>query len=284
VEYFYCQSNYNQCIALIDKIIHFWWAHISPREKLEFAKLKCLALIVELKQGSLDSGILSGYFAKRMLTGYHENVFLIESCIHLTLALIGEMRIVNIESILQHLEYLSEQTMNCYVKLWYYVLVLDVAMELGYELLPITSDLLNNITKYRKKLRSGTHERSLLLVYSDCILSQIYARLGLLDASKIHFHQVLHQLKYDQMYLSNVDIRLKRSLLKLVEIQLLHWYHNKESEQTTTINDFLLNQLNGEEFISWNKSRFFIYRSYYDRLINDYRREENLPIDVRDNF
>ncbi len=281
MEYFYCKTNYNQCLFLIDKIIHFWWAYVSPREKLEFAKLKYLSLIIELKQGSLNSAILSGYFAKRMLTGYHENIFLIESCIHLTLALIGEMRIVNIESILQHLEYLSEQTMNCYAKLWYYILVIDVAIELGYELLPITLDLLNNITKYRKKLRSGSHERSLLLVYSDCILAQIYARLGLFDASKIHFHQVLHQIKYDQMYLSNVDFRFKRSLLKLAEIQLLHWYHTKENEQSITMNYFILNQLNSEEFNSWNKSRFFIYQAYYDRLINDYRRRENYSIDVR---
>ena len=281
VEHFFCQMNYSQCLFLIDKIIHFWWPYISPREKLEFAKLKCLALIVELKQGSLNSAILSGYFAKRMLTGYHENIFLIDSCIHLTLALIGEMRIVNIESILQHLEYLSEQTMNCYVKLWYYILVLDVGMELGYELLPITPELLTNVTKYRKKLRSGSHERSLLLVYSDCILSQIYARLGLLDASKIHFHQALHQIKYDQMYLSNVDFRFKRALLKLIEIQLLHWYHTKEYDESINLNSFLLNQLNNDELISWNKSRYLIYQAYYDRLINDYRRQENLSIDVR---
>lgn len=284
VEYFYCQSNYKQCLLLINQIIHFWWNYVSSREKLEFAKLKCLALIIELKQGSLDSAILSGYFAKRILTGYHENVFLIESCIHLTLALIGEMRIINIESILHHLEYLSEQTMNCYAKLWYYILVIDVAIELGYELLPISMDLLDNVTKYRKKLRSGSMEESLLLVYSDCILSQIYARLGLLNPSKIHFHQVLYQIKYDQMSLSSIDFRLKRVLLKLVEIQLLHWYHTKECEESILIEHFLFKSWNINEFDRWNQSRMYIYRAYYDRLINEYRRQENFSIDVRITF
>ena len=280
VEYFYCQSDYKQCLLLIDQIIYFWWNYVSPREKLEFAKLKSLSLIIELKQGSLDSAILSGYVAKRILTGYHENIFLIESCIHLTLALIGEMRIMNIESILHHLEYLSEQTMNCYAKLWYYILVIDVAIELGYEFLPISTDLLDNITKYRKKLRSGSIEESLLLVYSDCILSQIYARLGLLNPSKIHFHQVLYQIKYDQMSLSSIDFRLKRVLFKLVEIQLLHWYHTKECEQSIMIEHFLFKQWTIDEFDPWNQSRMYIYRAYYDRLINDYRRQENLSIDV----
>jgi hypothetical protein len=276
--------NYNQCLLLIDKIIHFWWSFISPREKLEFAKLKCLSLIIELKQGSLDSAISSGYFAKRLLTSYHENVFLIESCIHLTLALIGEMRISNTELILQHLEYLSEQTMNCYAKLWYYILIVDVAIELGYELLPITIDLLDNITKYRKKLRSGSHETSLLLIYSDCVLAQIYARLGFLDISKIYFHQVLHEIKYDQMHLSNVDFRFKRSVLKLIEVQLIHWYYRKESDDKTTINDFLLKQFIHEDFSAWNKTRFFIYQAYYDRLVNDYNRKENISIDVSLHF
>jgi hypothetical protein len=190
------------------------------------------------------------------------------------------MRISNIELILQHLEYLSEQTMNVYAKLWYYILIIDVAIELGYELLPITVGFLNNVTKYRKKFRSGSKERSLVLVYTDCILAQIYARLGLLDISKIHFHQALHQINYDQMYLSSVDFRLKRSLLKLIEVQLLHWYHTKEYEECITIDYFLLNQLNREEFTVWNKSRFFIYQAYYDRLINDYRRQKKFSIDV----
>ncbi|CAF4751428.1 unnamed protein product, partial [Rotaria magnacalcarata] len=79
-----------------------------------------------LKRGLLCSAIVSGYFAKRVLTGYHENIFLINSCIHLTLALIGDMRISNIELIIQHLDYLSEQTMNCYGKLWYYILAIDI--------------------------------------------------------------------------------------------------------------------------------------------------------------
>ena len=76
-------------------------------------------------------------------------------------------------------------------------------MELGYELLPITLDLLDNIAQYRKKLHSSSYETSLLLVYSDCILAQIYARLGILNNSKVHFHQVLHQIKYR----SNVFIK-----------------------------------------------------------------------------
>ncbi|CAF1469127.1 unnamed protein product [Rotaria sordida] len=281
VEYFYCRMNYTQCLTLIDKIIRFWWSYTNPHEKVEFAKLKCLSLIIELKQGSLNSAILSGYFAKRILTGYHENIFLIQSCIHLTLALIGEMRISNVELILQHLEYLSEQTMDCYAKLWYYTLVIDIAIELGYELLPITNDFLENVTKYRKKLLPGSNERSLLLVYSDCTLAQVYARLGLLNSSKIHFHQALHQIKYDQMHLSNTDFRLKRSLLKLIETQLLHWYYREEQEEDTTQDYFLLNYLDefkNDKFISWNKSRFFIYQAYYDRLINDYRRQKCFPI------
>ncbi len=240
-------------------------------------------MIIELKQGSIDSALLSGYFAKRILTNYHENIFLFQSCIYLTLALIAEMRISNIELILQHLEYLSEQTMNCYGKLWYYILVLDVGIELGYELLPITTDLLNNISKYRKKLLRGSNERSLLLVYSDCTLAQIYARLGLLDMSKIHFHQALHQIKYDQMHLANNDFRFKRGLLKLAEVQLLHWYYEKESDENLTKDYFLLNHFNesnNEEFISWNKTRLFIYQAYYDRLTNDDRRQRNLSIDV----
>ncbi len=280
VEYFYCQKNYNQCVTLINESIRFWWSYVTPREKLEFAKLKCLSLIIELKQGSLDSAIVSGYLAKRILSGYHENIFLIESCIHLTLALIGEMRVSNIELILQHLEYLSEQTMNCYAKLWFYILVIDVALELGYELLPITETFLDNVTKYRKKLRSGSNERSLTIVYSDCVLAQIYARLGILSVSKIHFHQVLHHIKHEQMHLPHVDFRFKRSLLKLIEIQLLHWYHTKEYEECLTIDSFIFNQLQNEEFASWNKSRFLIYQAYYDRLINDYRRHKNFPIDV----
>ena len=275
--------DYQQCLTLIENIVQFWWAYISPREKLEFAKLKSLALIVQLKQGELDAAILSGCFAKRILKGYHENTFLIESYSHLTLALIGEMRIANIELNLPHLEYLSEQTVNCYAKLWYYILVVDVAMELGYELLPITVDLLENIAKYRKRLLSGSNQRSLLLIYSDCTLAQVYARLGLMDLSKKHFHQVLHQIKYDQMHLSNIDFRFQRALLKLVEIQLLHWYHHDEHDEDVSTACFLLNyfhEFNNEEFDSWNRTRYLIYQAYYDRLINDYRRQENLPIDV----
>ena len=276
--------NYNQCLNLIDKIIHCWWSYVSSREKLEFAKLKCLSLIIELKQGAINSAILSGHFAKGVLTGYHENIFLIQTCLHLTLALIGEMRISKIELILQHIEYLSEQTGNCYAKLWYYILVIDVAIELGYELLPITIDLLNHITKYRTKLSPGSNERSLLLVYSDCTLAQIYARLGLLDKSKIRFHQALHQIKHDQMHLTSIDFRFRRSLLKLTEVQLLHWYYTKKSEENILNQEyFLLNALNefkDEEYLSWNRARFFIYQAYYDRLVNDYRRKNKLPIHV----
>ena len=287
VEYFYCRMNYPQCLLLIEKIVQFWWSFLNARERLELAKLKCLSLIIELKQGAFDSAIVSGYFAKRILTGYHENTFLIESCIYLTLALIGEMRISHIELVLQHLEYLGEQTMNCYAKLWYYILAIDVAMELGYEILPITVDLLDNIAKYRKKLQPGSNQRSLLLIYSDCILAQIYARLGLIDRSKIHFHQVLHQIKFEQMHLSHIDFRFKRVLLKLVEVQLLHWYHNKDTEEHSTKEHFLLNYLNefnNEEFLSWNKTRFLIYQAYYDRLVNDYRREQGFPVDVSGDY
>jgi hypothetical protein len=284
VEYFFCQMNYQQCLQLIDRFVYFWWSFVSPREKLELAKLKCLSLIIELKQGKLESAIVSGYFAKRMLTGYHENIFLIESCIHLTLALIGEMRISNIALILQHLEYLSEQTMNCYAKLWYYILVLDVAIELGYELLPITDELLDCITKYRKKLLAGSNQRSLLLIYGDCILSQINARLGYFRASKIHFHQVLYQLKVEHRHLSNSDFRLKRVLLKLVEIQLLHWHQtNTTDADVSTPHAFLMHYLdvsNSEEFISWNRTRFLIYQAYYDRLVNTNETNRSTTIDV----
>ncbi|CAF1403209.1 unnamed protein product, partial [Rotaria sordida] len=282
IEYFYCQMNYNQCLILINKLIRFWWSHITSREKLELGKLKSLSLIIELKQGSLESAILSGYFAKRLLTGYHENIFLIETCIHLTLALIGEMRISNIELILQHLEYLSEQTMNSYAKLWYYILVIDVAIELGYELIPITNDFLENITKYRKKLLTGANQRSLLIIYSDCTLAQIYIRLGKLNMSKIHFQLVIHQIKYDQMYLSNIDFRFKRALLKLIETQLLYWYHTKEYEDNITKDYFLLNIIDNhinDKLIPWNRTRYFIYQAYYDRLINDYKREQQYSID-----
>jgi len=275
--------NYNQCSILINKLITFWWSHITPREQLELGKLKSFSLIIELKQNLLESAILSGYFAKRLLTGYHENIFLIETCIHLTLALIGEMRISNIELILQHLEYLSEQTMNCYAKLWYYILVIDVAIELGYELMPITIDFLENITKYRKKLLTGPNQRSLLIVYSDCTLAQIYIRLGKLNMSKIHFQQALHQIKYDQMHLSNIDFRFKRALLKLIETQLLYWYHTKEFEETITKDCFLLNIIEdhvNEKLIPWNRTRFCIYQAYYDRLINDYKRRQKFSIDV----
>lgn len=283
IEYFYLNMDYNQCLSLIDKYIKFWWLQITPREKLELGKLKSLSLIIQLKQGKMESAILSGYFAKRLLTGYHENIFLIETCIHLTLALIGEMRISNIELILQHLEYLSEQTMNCYAKLWYYILVVDVAIELGYELMPITNEFLENITKYRKKLLTGPNQRSLLIVYSDCTLAQIYIRLGVLNASKIHFQQALHQIKYDQMHLTNIDFRFQRSLLKLIETQLLYWYHTKENQESIQIYDFLVHALDShvnDKSIPWNRTRFFIYRAYYDRLINDYKRKKNYSIDV----
>ncbi|CAF4632879.1 unnamed protein product [Rotaria sp. Silwood1] len=282
IEYFYCQMNYNQCLILINKLITFWWPYITSREKLELGKLKSLSLIIELKQGSIESAILSGYFAKRLLTGYHENIFLIETCIHLTLALIGEMRISNIELILQHLEYLSEQTMNSYAKLWYYILVIDVAIELGYELMPITIDFLENITKYRKKLLTGPNQRSLLIFYSDCTLSQIYIRLGKLNMSKIHFQLVIHQIKYDQMHLSNIDFRFQRALFKLIETQLLYWYHTKEYEENITINYFLLNIIEyniNNNLIPWNRTRYFIYQAYYDRLINDYKRKQQYTID-----
>ena len=270
----------SRCLILINQLIDFWWKHLSSREKLELAKLKTLSLIIELKQSSLESAILAGYFAKRLLTGYHENIFLIETCIHLTLALIGEMRISNIELILQHLEYLSEQTRNCYAKLWYYILVIDVAIELGYELLPITIDFLDNVSKYRKKLLAGSNQRSLLMVYSDCILAQIYIRLGQINPSKIHFQQAFHQIKYDQMYLSKSDFRFQRGLLKLIETQLLHWYHGREY---LTKENFLLSTIDehvNDRSIPWNRTRFCIYQAYYDRLINAYRREEDLPIDV----
>ncbi|CAF5186961.1 unnamed protein product, partial [Rotaria magnacalcarata] len=274
--------DFNRCLTLINRLITFWWAQTTPREKLELGKLKSLSLIIELKQGSFESAILSGYFAKRLLTGYHENIFLTETCIHLTLALIGEMRISNIELILQHLEYLSEQTMNCYAKLWYYILVIDVAIELGYELMPITIDFLENITKYRKKLLTGPNQRSLLIVYSDCVLAQIYIRLGLLNMSKIHFQQALHQIKYDQMHLSNIDFCFKRALLKLIETQLLYWYHTKEDEETIAKDCFLLHAIEhhvNDKLIPWNRSRYFIYQAYYDRLINDYKRTKGYSID-----
>ncbi|CAF1635748.1 unnamed protein product [Adineta ricciae] len=282
IEYFYCEMNYNQCSILMNNLIRFWWNYVTPREKLELGKLISLSLVILLKQSSLEPAILSGYFSKRILTGYHENIFLIETCIHLTIALIGEMRISNIELILQHLEYLSEQTMNSYAKLWYYTLVVDVAIELGYELMPITADFLENVSKYRRKLLTGPHQRSLLIVYSDCTLAQIYIRLGDMNMSKIHFQQALHQIKYDQMHLSNVDFRFKRALLKLIETQLLHWYHTKESEETITKECFLLtvieNHVN-DELIPWNRTRYFIYQAYYDRLINDYKRAQKYSID-----
>ena len=83
------------------------------------------------------------------------------------------------------------------------------------------------------------------------------------------------------MYLSNVDFRFKRVLLKLVEVQLLHWFHTEmKDEKSLTMDYFLLKQLNADDFISWNKSRFFIYQAYYDRLVDDYRREQSFPIDV----
>ena len=272
--------NYNQCLLLINKFIVFWWPYVTSREKLELSKLKSLSLIIELKQCSLESAILSGYFAKRLLTGYHEHIFLIETCIHLTLALIGEMRISNIELILQHLEYLSEQTMNFYAKLWYYILVIDVAIELGYELMPIDIDFLENITKYRRKLPTNSNQQSLTIVYSDCTLAQIYIRLEILNMSKIHFQQALHQIKHDQMYLSNIDFRFRRAILKLVETQLLYWYHTKEFEQTITKDNFLLNVIEDNEIIPWNRTRYFIYQAYYDRLINDYKRKQQYSIDV----
>ena len=283
LEHFFCQLDYSQCLRLIDNLIRFWWPHLSSRGKLELAKLKSISLMIELKQGSLESAILSGYFAKRLLTGYHENIFLIETCIHLTLALIGEMRIANIELILQHLEYLSEQTMNCYAKLWYYILVIDVAVELGYELIPITMNFLENITKYRKKLPNGPYQRSLLIVYSDCTLAQIYLRLGRLTMSKKHFQQALYQIKYDQMYLTSVDFRFKRALLKLIETQLIYCYYTKEFDDTLTKDSFLLHSISehiNESLVPWHRTRYLIYHGYYDRLINDYRRERELPIDV----
>jgi hypothetical protein len=101
--------------------------------------------------------------------------------------------------------------------------------------------------------------------------------------SKIHFHQALHQIKYDQMHLATNDFRFKRGLLKLAEVQLLHWYYEKESDENLTKEHFLLNHFNesnNEEFISWNKTRLFIYQAYYDRLINDDRRQRKFSIDV----
>ncbi|UJR36481.1 hypothetical protein I4U23_029204 [Adineta vaga] len=287
VEYFYSQNNYQQCLTLIHRIIHFWWSAITPREKLEFAKLKTLVLIIELKQGSIDSAISSGYFAKRLLTNYHENTFLFETCIYLTLASIAEMRMPNIELILQHLEYLSEQTMNCYGKLWYYILILDVAMEFGCELMPITAEILNNVTKYRRKLFPGPNGRNLLLFYSDCTLAQIYARLELLDMSKMHFHQALFQIKCDHMNLSSNDFRFQRALLKLTEVQLIHWYYEKVEKNKLTKDFFLLNYFNEEhteKLVAGNKTRYFIYQAYYDRLINEYRRQEKLSIDNEFNW
>ena len=212
--------------------------------------------------------------------------FLIQTCIHLTLSLIGDMRMSNIELILQHLEYLSEQTMNCYAKLWYYVVNIDVAIELGYQLLPIQSILLDNIGKYRRKLVPGGNERSLLLIYCDCTLAQIYARLGLLDSSKIFFHQALNQIKYEQIHISNIDFRFRRALLKLIEVQLLHWYYKEETNDhdDVSMTDYLflnvLNEFKNEQYESWNKSRYMIYEAYYDRLVNDYRRTKNNLIDV----
>ena len=252
-------------------MIEFWWNFISSREKLELAKLKTISLIIELKQGSLESAILSGYFAKRLLTGYHENVFLIETCIHLTLALIGEMRISHIELILQHLEYLSEQTMNCYAKLWYYILVIDVAIELGYELIPITYDFIENVRKYRQKLFHGAYQRSLVLIYTDCTLAQICVRLGRLFISKKHFHQALQEIRSNQMFLSDVDFRFQRSLLKLVETQLIYWFYSSEWDDERHLNkdSFLLYSIEEHLFdrsVFWNRTRWFIYRSYYQRL------------------
>jgi len=284
IEYFYCQNNLEQCLDLIHNLTTFWWSYLTCREKLELAKLKSLTLIIQLKQSSLESAILDGYFSKRLLTGFHENDFLIETCIHLTLALIGEMRISNIELILQHLEYLSEQTMNCYSKFWYYILIVDVAIELGYELLPITIEFLENLTKYRKKLLTGPNQQSLLTVYGDCTLAQIYIRLGFLNLSKIHFQQALHQIKYDQMHLSMTDFRFKRALIKLIETQLLHCYYTKEYDDSISQHSFLLNSIDqhvNETSIPWNRTRILIYQAYYDRLINDYKRKNNFSIDVR---
>ena len=283
MEYFYSQNDHQQCLTLIDRIIQFWWPFITPQEKLEFGKLKSLKLIVELKHGLIDSAISSGYFAKRLLTNYHENTFLFETCTYLTLASIGEMRMSNIDLVLQHLEYLSEQTMNCYGKLWYYTLVIDAAMELGYEIIPITAEILQNITTYRRKLFPGPNGRNLLLFYCDCVLAQVYARLGLLNPSKIHFHQALFQIEYDHMNLSSTDFRFQRALLKLIEVQLIHWYYINDTDENFTKDNFILNYINesnNEAFLSWNKTRYLIYQAYYDRLINDYRRQNKLSIDV----
>ena len=226
-----------------------------------WANLKSLSLIIELKQSSLESAILSGYFAKRLLTGCHENIFLIETCIHLTLALIGEMRISNIELILQHLEYLSEQTMNCYAKLWY-LYSSDRCSD--WIRIWITSDyhrFSGECYKISQEIGSPEpNQRSLLIVYTDCTLAQIYIRLGVLNLSKIHFHQALHLIKYDQMHLSNIDFRFKRGLLKLIETQLLFWYHTKEFEDDITKDYFLLHTIEenvNEQTIPCNRARFF---------------------------
>jgi hypothetical protein len=101
--------------------------------------------------------------------------------------------------------------------------------------------------------------------------------------SKIHFQQALHQIKYDQMHLSNIDFRFKRALLKLIETQLLYWYHTKEYDENITKDYFLLNNIQenvNEKLVPWNRTRYFIYQAYYDRLINDYRRNQKLSIDV----
>ncbi|CAF4636412.1 unnamed protein product, partial [Rotaria magnacalcarata] len=84
------------------------------------------------------------------------------------------------------------------------------------------------------------------------------------------------------MHLTNTDFRFKRALLKLVEVQLLHWYHRRANEEETKRQDFLLHNLDefkNEELTSWNKSRLYIYQAYYNRLVNDYRREHKFPVD-----
>ncbi|CAF4229994.1 unnamed protein product, partial [Rotaria magnacalcarata] len=47
IEYFYCQMDFNRCLTLINRLITFWWAQTTPREKLELGKLKSLSLIIE---------------------------------------------------------------------------------------------------------------------------------------------------------------------------------------------------------------------------------------------
>ncbi|CAF0936213.1 unnamed protein product [Didymodactylos carnosus] len=272
IDYYYEHYEYQICLNLINQFIKYWWLISGSSEKLEFAKLITLSLIIQLNQNNVGRSIHCGYFSTDVLSRFHENIFLVETLIQLTYSLLYKMGLSSIEKILDNLDDISNQTSNYYTKLWYYILVIDVAVEFGYEILPINLKFLNLLSNYRKKLTDNSKQ----LFYVDCSLAQIYSRIKEFKLSTKHFNNALTMFSYTKLSMN--DFSVQRALFKLAEVQLLNWWYQVKYKHYTDIVSvtkehflytYIKNLLPKESKLLL--SRYYIYDAYYSRLVETYQ-------------